>query len=268
MVIDGKKIAEEILNQLKREPTPKEYLAGILIGGDAASLSFLEQKKKVARALGVDFRIYELDEKLGNDKLREEVRKIAEHKTCGGALIELPLPASLNRHYLLNAIPRGKDVDVLSEHALGAFYTGRNPVLPPVAETTLEILKSVHFNLKGKRIGVVGTGFLIGKPIVSWFMNKVEEIYVVHRGSDFSILKKADLVILGTGQPELVKPSLLKEGAGAIDFGYGRIGEKTIGDLDISESTSHLAFYTPVPGGTGPLLIAKLFENFYKLVLA
>lgn len=265
MIIDGKRVAEEILERLKKEPAPKQYLAGILIGKNPASLSFLEQKKKIAGALGIDFRIYELDEKLGNDKLREEVRKIAEHKTCGGALVELPIPVPLNRHYFLNAIPREKDVDVLGERALGAFYAERNPVLPPVAETTLEILKSVGFNLKGKRVGVVGTGFLIGKPIVAWFMNKVEEIYVVHRGSDFSILKKADLVILGTGQPALIKPSLLKEGAGVIDFGYGKIGEKTTGDLDVSESVSHLSFYTPVPGGAGPILIAKLFENFYSL---
>lgn len=264
-MIDGKKIAEELLGELKKKPKPEKFLAGILVGDDPASLSFLEQKKRVAEELGVDFRIYKLAAELGNDKLREEVRKIAEHKTCGGALIELPLPTSLNRHYVLNAIPRGKDVDVLGERALGAFYTGRNPVLPPVAETTLEILKRVNFDLKGKRVGVVGTGFLIGRPIVAWFMNKVEEIYVVHKGSDFSILKKADLVILGTGQPALVKPSMLKDGAGVIDFGYGKIEGKITGDLDVSESVSNLSFYTPVPGGAGPVLIAKLFENFYSL---
>ncbi len=265
MIIEGKKIAEEILGGLKKEVKPQRFLAGILIGDDPASLSFLEQKKRVAEELGVDFRIYKLAADLGNDGLREEVRKIAEHKTCGGALVELPLPDPLNRHYILNAIPREKDVDVLSERALGAFYVNRNPVLPPVAETTLEVLKRVGFELKGKNVGVVGTGFLIGRPIVAWFMNRVGEIYVVHRGSDFSILKKADLVILGAGEPALIKPSFLKDGAGVIDFGYGKIDGKVTGDLDASESVSHLAFYTPVPGGAGPILIAKLFENFYKL---
>ncbi len=270
MVIDGKKIAEELLGDLKKKPRPKKFLAGILIGNDPASLSFLMYKQKAAEELGLDFRLYKLAAELGNDKLREEVGKIANHKTCGGALVELPLPAPLNRHYILNAVPREKDVDVLGERALGAFYADRNPIAPPVAETTAEILRRMNFALKGKKVAIIGTGFLIGRPIVAWLMNKVEEIYVVHRGSDFSILKKADLVILGTGHPHLITPEMLKDGALVIDFGYGKIDGKICGDFDISSpetknSKLETITYTPVPGGAGPILIAKLFENFYTL---
>ncbi len=270
MVIDGKKIAEELLGELKKKPRIKKFLAGILIGNDPASLSFLMHKQKAAEELGVDFRLYRLAAELGNDKLREEVGKIAGHRTCGGALVELPLPAPLNRHYILNAVPREKDVDVLGERALGAFYADRNPIAPPVAETTAEILRRMNFELKGKKAAIVGTGFLIGRPIVTWLMNKVEEIYVVHRGSALSILKKADLVILGTGHPHLVAPEMVKDGALVIDFGYGKINGKICGDFDDDAlKISNFKFqisYTPVPGGAGPILIAKLFENFYTLV--
>ncbi len=271
MIIDGKAIGKELLEKLKAKPKTKKFLAGILVGDDAASLSFLTQKQKIAEEIGVDFRLYKLSAELGNDKLRDEVGKIAAHAMCGGALVELPLPAPLNRHYILNAIPREKDVDVLGERALGAFYADRNPIAPPVAETTAEILRRMNFELKGKKVAIVGTGFLIGRPIVAWLMNKVEEIFVVHKGSDFSILKQADLVILGTGQPKLIAPETLRDGAIVIDFGYGKIDGRICGDFDaekITAGTSPLATvsYTPVPGGAGPILIAKLFENFYTLV--
>ncbi len=280
MKIDGKTIAEELLAALKAKPKIKKFLAGILIGDDPASLSFLMQKQKVAEELGVDFRLYKLDADLGNDKLREEVGKIARLGNCGGALVELPLPAHLGRHYILNAVPREKDVDVLGERALGAYYAGRNWVFPPVAGTVEEVLRHVNFfseggsasggELKGKKVGIVGTGFLIGRPIVTWLMNKVEEIYVVHRGSDFSILKKADLVILGTGHPHLVTPDMVKNDAVVIDFGYGKMDGKMCGDFDpdkLKDENEEIKInYTPVPGGAGPILIAKLFENFYTLV--
>ncbi len=270
MVIDGRKIAEELLALLKAKPKTKKFLAGILIGDDPASLSFLMKKQEMAKELGVDFRLYKLSADLGNDKLREEVGKIAHLGNCGGALVELPLPAHLNRHYVLNAVPREQDVAVLGERALGAYYAGRNPVLPPVAGTVEEILRRANVDLKKMKVGIIGTGFLIGRPIVTWLMNKVEEIYVVHRGSDFSILKKADLVILGTGHPHLVTPDMVKENAIVIDFGYGKIDEKMCGDFDSSSletgNGESKISYTPVPGGAGPILIAKLFENFYALV--
>ncbi len=270
MVIDGRKIADELLQTLKAKQKTGKFLAGILIGDDPASLSFLMQKQKVAEELGVDFRLYKLDTSLGNDKLREEVGKIARLGMCGGALVELPLPAHLNRHYILNAVPREKDVDVLGERALGAYYAGRNPVLPPVAGAVDEILRRANSELKGKRVAIVGTGFLIGRPIVTWLMNRVEEIFVVHKGSDFSILKKADLVILGTGQPLLITPDMIREKAIVIDFGYGKIDGKMYGDFDASSlETGDCKLkidYTPVPGGAGPILIAKLFENFFTLV--
>ncbi|GAJ03639.1 unnamed protein product [marine sediment metagenome] len=98
-------------------------------------------------------------------------------------------------------------------------------------------------------------------------MNKVSELYVLGRGSDFGVLQKVEIVISGIGNAGLIKPDMLKEGAGVIDFGYNFADEKLTGDLDISspQELSKLLFYTPTPGGTGPILVAQLFENFYRL---
>ncbi|MDO8752224.1 MAG: bifunctional 5,10-methylenetetrahydrofolate dehydrogenase/5,10-methenyltetrahydrofolate cyclohydrolase, partial [Candidatus Wolfebacteria bacterium] len=233
MRIDGKQIAKEIVDVLKEKPVPKKFLGVFLVGGDSASASFVEQKEKIAKELGVDFRVYRYPSDISQDKLRREIGEITSHKTCGGAIVQLPLPKHLNRHYVLNAIPREKDVDVLGERALGAFYTGRNPVVPPPVGAVEIILSHVNCQLSGVRAAVVGLGFLIGKPIAEWLKGKVKELYLLDEKSDLRILKDADLVISGTGHAGLIQLSMLKDGAGVIDFGYakGPDGE-LLGDLD------------------------------------
>ena len=310
-IIDGKKIAQSIIDELKKQPVPEKIFAAILVGDDKISESFLRQKEKVAKELGIDFRIYKFPAELKNDDLRKEVGKIALLKRVGGVIVQLPLPVNINKHYILNIIPREKDVDVLGERALGAFYTNRNLVLPPAVETIFEILKKPEVlfeknvseverawspsearrseaesqaaserlgerdrafsKIKPLAIAVVGAGFLIGKPIAVWLMDKAKELAVFKKGSDLSELKNYDLVISGVGKAELINPEMLKNGAGVIDFGYSTDESGKIrGDFDASQIENYKLkienlWYTPTPGGTGPILVAKLFENFYKL---
>ncbi|MEK7479430.1 MAG: bifunctional 5,10-methylenetetrahydrofolate dehydrogenase/5,10-methenyltetrahydrofolate cyclohydrolase [Patescibacteria group bacterium] len=270
MIINGKKISQEIIAELKQTPAPKKFLAVFLVGDDSASASFVEQKEKTARELGVDLRMYRYPADISQDKLRREVGKVTAHKTCGGAIVQLPLPKHLNRHYVLNAIPREKDVDVLGERALGAFYTGRNPIMPPPVATVETIIRLTNLELKNLKTAVVGLGFLIGKPIAEWLKGKTKELYCLDEKSDLTILKEADLVISGTGHAGLIRPDMLKQGAGVIDFGYAKgPGGVLLGDFDSSKltnvQTNRLAFYTPTPGGTGPIVVALLFRNFYTL---
>lgn len=298
MIIDGRKIAEELINGLKEKfarEKQRKFLAVFCAGENSAMESFVNQKEKTARELGIDFRVHKFSEEITQDELRKEASKIVLHKTCGGAIVQLPLPNHINPQYVLNAIPREKDIDVLGERALGAFYAGRNPVLPPAVGVVEEILRDanirMHTNdaneyLKNKNVAVVGLGFLVGKPVATWFMGKALEIYLLDKGSDFRILEDADVVICGAGVPGLIKPEMLKNDALVIDFGYSRKqmadGEWQIaGDFDsLSLETGNWKprartdsargrleiSYTPTPGGTGPILVAKLFENFYTLV--
>ncbi len=265
MIIDGKKISENLINSLKNKPTPKKFLAAILVGKDHSSISFLKQKEKTAKVLGIDFRLYNFDENIKNDELRGEVLKISQHKTCGGVLVQLPLPSHINKHYILNVIPREKDIDVLGERSLGAFYTGRNLVLPPAVATVAEIIKALNLELQTFKVAVVGLGFLVGKPISTWLEGKAKEIILFDEGSDFLLLREADLIITGVGGGGIVKPDMLKDEAIIIDFGY----KNGIGDFDssllINNQNLQSISYTPTPGGTGPILVAKLLENFYVL---
>jgi methylenetetrahydrofolate dehydrogenase (NADP+)/methenyltetrahydrofolate cyclohydrolase len=268
-IIDGKKIAAELLERLKAKPTPKKFFAGVLIGDDPASESFQKLKQDTAKGLGIDYRIYKLAPELGNDKLREEVGKLAKHTTCGGVIVQLPLPEPLNATYIVNAIPPEKDPDCLSERTLGSHYNNRAKVLHPAVATVEEVLARAKVELKGKRVAVIGAGVLIGKPIAVWLMRKVSELYILGRGADFGVLKNCDVVISGVGKAGLFNADMVKNDALVIDFGYASVNGKLLGDFSadvLATRHSPLALsYTPTPGGTGPILVAKLFENFYVL---
>ncbi len=272
MTIDGRKIADEILSQLKFLPPPKKFLAAFYSEGKEDAFGFLKLKREFAAKLGIDFRTYELPAGHNNDRARRRVFEIVKHKTCGGAFIQLPLADNLNFRYISNAIPPEKDIDVMGERALGAFYNRRSKILPPAVEALKEVLMkglsvdefALEQTLKSKTVSVVGAGFLIGRPVAVWLMGRVAELLVLDKGSGLSLLKTADIVVSGAGQPHLISGASLKAGAGAVDFGYGRINGSLAGDFNL-DKTDHLSFYTPTPGGTGPILIAALLRNFYKL---
>jgi 5,10-methylene-tetrahydrofolate dehydrogenase/methenyl tetrahydrofolate cyclohydrolase len=260
--IDGVGIAQKIIERLKNQNRPDKILAAVLVGDNPESRNFLKQKEKIAKKLGVGFKIYKFPENSTNDFLRKEIGKIALLKKAGGMIVQLPLPSRLNKHYLLNIIPQEKDVDVLGE--------GAHLVLPPAVGVVEEIIKNLKLKIKNYRVAVVGAGFLVGKPIAVFLRGKVKELAIFEKGSDLSGLKNFDLVISGVGQAGLIKPEMLKDGAGVIDFGCLIKNGKIRGDFDLSGlKTKNLKlktnWYTPTPGGTGPILVAKLFENFYNL---
>ena len=270
--VDGQKIAEDIFDRLKELTPPQKFLAVFLIGDDPSSVNFVKQKEKKARELGIDFRLYSYSPEIKNDDLRERVRRVASGQTCGGAMIQLPLPSHLNPHYSFNVVSREKDIDVLSERSFGSFSIGRSLVLPPAVGAVKVILEKEKIKLSSLKVAVVGSGALIGKPISVWLMDKCKQICIFGKESDWAALNQADLIISGVGQASLFDAKMIKPGAGVIDFGWsinkdGEISgdfEPLTGSLD-SSFIQPLGFYTPTPGGTGPIVVAKLFENFYRL---
>ncbi len=275
MTIDGKKIAADILGRLSKQHKPEKFLAAVLVGEDSASESFLKQKAKAAEAVGVDFQIRRFPAGISKKDLLAEIGSLNNDPTCGGIIVQLPLPDRSDEQEILDAIPAAKDVDVLGREALARFAAGESEVMPPPIGTVIECLSAAFGNpmavfqaIISATIAVVGAGRLVGQPIAAWLNGKAKEVIVLDKGDDLSRLKEADIVVLGAGVPGLVKPEMLKEGSIVIDFGYGKLDEKVSGDLDLSSlqpPTSSLLAYTPTPGGTGPILVAKLLENFFKL---
>ncbi|RJQ26595.1 bifunctional 5,10-methylenetetrahydrofolate dehydrogenase/5,10-methenyltetrahydrofolate cyclohydrolase [Candidatus Parcubacteria bacterium] len=278
VIIDGRKIAKEIIDRLKECGAPKKFLGVIFIGNNSASERFVQQKKKIAEILGVDFRIYQFPEPIRVDELRKKIGMIGRGKTCGGLIVQLPLPSHLNRSRILNSIPKGKDLDVLSESAYEQFLTNQK-ILPPSVSTFCEVLSYYQLlenhayrqagvshetsTYQIGRLAVVGNGFLVGKPISDYLRLQGKQFVVLDKGDDLSEIKNADVVVLGTGVSNIIDETIIKDDALVIDFGCSFISGKLCGDLLFP--TKENFSYTPTPGGTGPILVAKLFENFYRL---
>ena len=257
MVIDGRRIADEILSRLKKIKPPKKILAAVLVGRNPASESFLKQKEKVARSLGIEFKIHKLQDNVSFEELQRLMNKLGVAESVGGLILQLPLPKNFNRDSAIGLIPRNKDVDAL---------TGFSKILPPAAGVLQEILSHIGFGLDGKRAVVVGRGLLVGKPIADWLNVKVKKLTVFNSSFfDPKILKEADLVVSGVGKAGFIKGDMVKKGAALIDFGYSFSEGKLQGDFDFESCDRVAAYITKTPGGTGPILVAKLMENFFKL---
>ena len=288
MVIDGKRIAGEMLERLAHEPRPRVFLVAILVGQDPSSVSFVRQKGQTARALGVDFRVHKMGSSSHTDGVASAVRAYVADPACGGIVVQLPLPPQVSRAMILSEIPLEKDVDVIGNQAVRAFQNEFARVLPPAVGVVEKILTTYNMQRITMHAAVLGAnGFLVGQPVARWLEGKVANLVRIDIGDDHSPIAHADLVVSCTGQPGILKPDQLKDSAVVIDFGYGSkrrnneirdmndgvepAGRDICGDLDTSSDihTSYLAAhgitYTPTPGGTGPILVAQLFENFYTL---
>lgn len=269
MIVDGKKLAEKLKEELKKGVSAlgkAPRLAIVRVGEDAVTKKFLERKIKFGADIGADVRVYELLADISGTKLREKLAEIVHIKENTGVVVQLSLPKEINSQYILDGIVPEKDPDMLSSKSWGLFSTGRSKILPPVAAAIKYILDENNVAVKGKNAVVVGAGKLVGKPAAAWLMNEGATVSVVDENTPDAkhFTLNADILISGAGKPKLITPEMVKKGVIAIDAGTSESAGKMAGDIDpaVSEKAS---LFTPVPGGVGPLTVAMLFKNLVEL---
>jgi methylenetetrahydrofolate dehydrogenase (NADP+)/methenyltetrahydrofolate cyclohydrolase len=269
MIIDGKKIAEDIKNSLKEEiktSGKKLKLAIVQVGENEVSQKFIERKVKFAEEIGVKTKVYNLPADISTSQLRKKIAEICHIKENDGVILQLPLPEHINTQYALNGIISKKDVDVLSSRAFGDFAAGRSKILPPLVGVIKIIFEKYSIEPAGKNIVVVGRGILVGKPIANWLINEGATVSVLNsKTRDISeFTKEADIIISGVGKPNLIKAEMVKDGIIIIDAGTSMEKGKIAGDvaLEVAQKSS---LFTPVPGGVGPITVAMVFKNLVEL---
>ena len=266
MIINLQKINDTIIERLKNYPKNNNELAIIFVGNNFASESFINSKQKVASMFGVNVRVYRYEEDIKEEILFNEIESIVARCEVGVVIVHLPLPESIRRDHILNAISPSKDIDVLGSELIEKFKKGESNILPPSVATVEEVIMSEHLIISDMEVGVFGAGFLIGKPCYTWFKNRAKKINLYDLGDNIDSVKNCDLIILGVGKPNILDSSFIKSGAYILDFGYNRDKDnKIIGDFNISENDEDRINYTKVPGGLGPILILKLIENYFKI---
>ncbi len=270
IILDGKKLSERILNNLKKEIKSRHSklkLAVILVGDDPVSEIFIHQKQKACEKTGIGFQLFKISAKLTNTELKEEIEKIVKNQANSGVIIQLPLPKKFSPEEFLNLIQKEKDVDVLSEESLGKFYQGTLDILPPTVQGILYLLKEYKIELKGRDVAIVGAGRLVGFPLAIQLLKEKATLSVLNEFTydASSFIKKADILITGVGKPKLIKNSMVKKDIVVVDAGTSMKEGKLVGDVDFKSVSKRASYITPVPGGVGPLTVACLLENLVRL---
>jgi methylenetetrahydrofolate dehydrogenase (NADP+)/methenyltetrahydrofolate cyclohydrolase len=266
MLIDGKTIRDRIQRELQvRLSGSKVALAILIVGDNPVVESFVKIKKSFAENIGADFFEYRFSETVLEGELVEQLKTLASDTRITGIVVQLPLPTHINTDFVVNAIPPEKDVDILSSRAIELFEKEALRILPPVVGAIKEILNDVKFQVKGKKVLVVGQGRLVGLPVGVWLKQQGADVTVLGEPSEHleDLVRNAEVVVSGAGVPNLIKPEMVTPGTLLIDAGSSESLGKIVGDINpLCEAVSFAQ--TPVPGGVGPVTVAVLFRNLVR----
>ena len=268
--IDGKAVAARLRAEVAQSAAGLRArgvaptLAVVLVGDDPASAIYVRNKTKAAREVGVDVRDHKLPATISQAELLALVASLNADPEVDGILVQLPLPHPLDSDAVLHALDPAKDVDGLHPTSLGCLAQGR-PVLAPCTPTgCMRLLREVDTEMAGARAVVLGRSLLVGKPTALLLANANATVTMCHsRTRDLADeVRRADIVVVAIGRPELVRGEWIKPGAVVIDVGMNRTADgKLLGDVDFPGASERARAITPVPGGVGPMTIACLLEN-------
>lgn len=269
-VIDGKKISQEIKDELKEKVAAmakegkKVALAVIQVGNDPASSVYVRNKKKACEYIGIESLSYELPEETTEEELVALIEKLNADVGVNGILVQLPLPEQINEEKIIQTISPDKDVDGFHMQNVGALCTGGKGYVSCTPLGIITLLKRSGIEIAGKRCVVMGRSNIVGKPMAMLLLRENGTVTICHsKTQDMKeITRQADILVVAIGKPKFVDETYVKEGAVVIDVGIHRNAEnKLCGDVDFDKVAPHTSAITPVPGGVGPMTIAMLMNN-------
>jgi len=288
-LLEGRLLAEKIKEGLKKEIEllKKEgyplLLAAVQVGEDFASRVYLKQQKKACQELGIDYQTKELPSQITQEELLSFIESLNQDKKITGIILQMPLPSHLNAHQIQMRLSPLKDVESIHPLNMGRLIYGDNKIFPPTAGAVVELLKSTGQDLKGKEIVIIGHSEIVGKPLSLLLLQSefssptVTVCHIATQDLAFHT-RRAEILIVAVGKPQLIKADSLKEGAIVIDVGINRVpvlDEKgrevldergrpifqIVGDVEFEKAKEICSYITPVPGGVGPLTTALLLKN-------
>ena len=276
MIIDGKKIAENLRIKLKKEieqlPASqiRPGLTVILIGDDLASQIYVRNKEKFAQEVGIRSKILKFDNTITEQNLISEIHKLNNDTSVHGILVQLPLPNHINSRKIISEIDPGKDVDGFHPVNVGNLSAGNEALVPCTPYGCYLLLKEVMSNLSGLHAVIIGRSNINGKPMAQLLLKEDCTVTIAH--SKTKNLKQlcltADILVAAVGKAHMVKSDWVKSDCVVIDVGINRLEEngnkKIVGDVDFENIKNKVKAITPVPGGVGPMTISCLLNNTFK----
>jgi methylenetetrahydrofolate dehydrogenase (NADP+)/methenyltetrahydrofolate cyclohydrolase len=270
VILDGKATAQTIKNNLAQRVSALKAkginpgLGTILVGDDAGSHAYVNGKHKDCAEVGISSIRIDLPKTATQTDVMNAITQLNNDSNCTGFIVQLPLPKGLDGNLALEAMDPDKDADGLHPINLGKLVLGQDGPLPCTPRGIIELLRAYKVQINGANIVIIGRGVTVGRPLGLLLTRKTENATVTlcHTGTKdlTSHLINADIVIAAAGVPHLVKANMIKKGAALVDVGITRTESGLVGDID-PQVKDVAGFFSPMPGGTGPMTRAMLLTN-------
>jgi len=270
VILDGKATAQTIKNSLAQRVSALKAkginpgLGTILVGDDAGSHAYVNGKHKDCAEVGISSIRIDLPKTATQSDVMNAITQLNNDANCTGFIVQLPLPKGLDGNLALEAMNPDKDADGLHPNNLGKLVLGQDGPLPCTPRGIIELLRAYKVEINGAKIVIIGRGVTVGRPLGLLLTRKTENatMTICHTGTKdlTSHLINADIVIAAAGVPHLVKANMIKKGAALVDVGITRTENGLVGDID-PQVKDVAGFFSPMPGGTGPMTRAMLLTN-------
>jgi methylenetetrahydrofolate dehydrogenase (NADP+)/methenyltetrahydrofolate cyclohydrolase len=276
LILDGRKARDFYKTKLVERVKAlnlKPLLAIIQIGDNPESSIYIEQKKKFAHTIGVDVEHIKFLETATQEEVAEKIVTLNDRKDVLGIIIQLPLPAHLDKLALINTINPEKDVDGLTDENQDLLEKGSPRFIPATARGVAFLLDYYHIEVKGMKVAVLGRSRLVGHPLALLLKIKSAIVTVCHSQTSNTkeVTQGSDLVVVAIGRPEYVDETFIKRGAIVVDVGINSVlgqkldeeipKRKIVGDVKFKTVSTLALAISPVPGGVGPMTVLSLFDN-------
>ena len=272
MILDGKKVREEILSNLKKkidEENLKIVLGIIQVGNDDASNIYIKNKIEACKRVGISCILHQASEDANEEFVLEMIKEFNDDPDITGIILQSPVPSHINFEKCSSTILPEKDVDGFTTHNVYNLYLNKKSILPCTVKGIIRLMDYYNIDLEGKHVVIVGRGNIVGKPlglallnrnaIVTWTHSKTKDLA--------SITKTADILVSATGVAHLITADMVKKDAVVIDVGISRVDGHIVGDVDFDSVSKVASYITPNPGGVGPMTVAMIMDNLVKMKL-
>lgn len=270
-ILDGKKISNEKKQKLTNEiiarnkdGIPPPCLAVILIGDNPASKVYVKNKKESCTEVGIKSLSYDLNKDTSTKELIKLINELNNNKKVNGILVQLPLPKHIDANLILETISPKKDVDGFHPFNIGRLAQNNPLIRPCTPYGIVQLLEINNINFKGLDAVVIGESNIVGRPMALELLKKEATVTIchIHTKNLKKYVSNAELLIVATGNPHLIKGDWIKQNAIVIDVGINRLEDgKIVGDVEFDEAIKKASYITPVPGGVGPMTISMLLHN-------
>ena len=269
MILDGKKVRDEILDNMKNiidKDNLDITLAIILIGDNPASKVYVKNKILACDKVGIKVKLIEKDY-INENELIELITSLNNDNNITGILLQSPVPGNIDFEKVVDNIDSKKDVDGFTKKSFYNLAHKHKGIRPCTSKGIIRLLDYYNIDLEGKNVCIVGRGDIVGKPLIFELLNKNATVTVCHSKTDD--LKKhtlsSDIVIMACGKAHLLTEDMVKDEAVVVDCGISFIDGHQVGDADFDSMVSKCSYITPNPGGVGPMTIAMIIENLVEM---